>query len=155
MGHRKTAAGLPVSLVGIVLKNHVFVSRGCREGCLARLEQMEREGFEILAECVLASIFEVGLDHLACRAERLEQIKAEALVRNSQAQQSAMAEKLMSSAQKRNRIWKMFKDMRSNAIIQIPNLVSELRFYRCFVGEQNVYGFNFFSSNAPLSIFLD
>jgi hypothetical protein len=47
----------------------------------------------------------VGLDHLACRAQWLEQIEAEALVRNGQSQQSARAEELMRGAQKRNRIW--------------------------------------------------
>ena len=45
--------------------------------------------------------------------------------------------------------------MRSNDIVQIPNLVSELRFYRRFVRENNVYGLNFLSSNNPLCIFFN
>ena len=105
VGDGKTAEGQLVGLFGIVLKIHVFGARGCREGSLARLERMQRDSIEILAERVLATIFEVGLDHLACRAQWLEQIEAEALVRNGQSQQSARAEELMRGAQKRNRIW--------------------------------------------------
>ena len=85
VGHRKTAVGLLVDLIWIVLKTQVFRSRGCGEGTLARLERMQGERIKILAECVLASIFQMSLDHFPCRAERLEQIEAKALVRYGQA----------------------------------------------------------------------